>query len=513
MDRRLLFQDWMIVQPYDQPNPSDYYYFGICKKVIAALESRHQNRDYDIFNENDVIEVAVIITSYFQDIISETYIWPTFTAEHNALYNKFLPFYELDDLYIEEEINVEDIQFLIWYYITYIKESYLSPHASLIKEIASEIIELLEDNYETAPTNEALVEFLSLDHNDDNFYSIKQKMEWLSMRSYLFSIRSEAYYEEMDELEDIKDPNDQLVDFVSEETYDLYIIDTPLPLMALRANEYYAKLLSATHPLYNAILNMGLKKTGYYLYKNHDKAFLYLQHIASDKTVAVTLKSITPSNDLVPNESIFYISLVKFNGEYWLSGPYYSIPFNADLILDEKKNVQSKRLFVDPQNIPALEKEYNAFLEFNGNKPLAYFSKGSETIQFIKNWVSYLNEKKIKSQPVDELITSDFESSISKGVEQTPSVIYYNQQRGIELAFGINGLILENDNPNRGITQEGIIRLLFSNDISTQLARYISEKYRWNKENFNEKEDFIYIQEELDFLLRMFKSDDYTVND
>lgn len=67
------------------------------------------------------------IAAYLEDQISGLGLWQSFTTEHKRLYGKYLPFYAVSSDYIADEINEEDIRFIIWN--TWQKVSSLHEHA------------------------------------------------------------------------------------------------------------------------------------------------------------------------------------------------------------------------------------------------------------------------------------------------------------------------------------------------------------------------------------------------
>ena len=80
-------------------------------KLGVGIEDDVKRRDLTynaLFFDLDKKEIDVLscfLTSYFEDLISETNIWNSFITTHKRLYNKQLPFYNLDD-YFEDEILI-----------------------------------------------------------------------------------------------------------------------------------------------------------------------------------------------------------------------------------------------------------------------------------------------------------------------------------------------------------------------------------------------------------------------
>lgn len=103
------------------------------------------------------------MTAWFEDVISQIGIWTTFTAECKKRYGNWLPFYPLNEEYYPDEINPEDIQFLLWHHIQTCcrgEGRVINPENPAITIIANEIYCLLDKIYETAPENERLWQFM-----------------------------------------------------------------------------------------------------------------------------------------------------------------------------------------------------------------------------------------------------------------------------------------------------------------------------------------------------------------
>ncbi len=59
-------------------------------------------------------ERAIVCALYLQDIIEEKGGWREFTQGYRKLYHTTLPLYTTTEAYIDNEINTEDIAFLLW---------------------------------------------------------------------------------------------------------------------------------------------------------------------------------------------------------------------------------------------------------------------------------------------------------------------------------------------------------------------------------------------------------------
>mgnify|MGYP000222972977 FL=1 len=99
--------DWLKIHPYTAVQPSDSYFVNLSNKLYGACTLTTLP---DIFRK----KLSMYIAAYLEDQISELGLWQSFTAEHKRLYGRYLPFYPTNSNYVADEINEEDIRFIIW---------------------------------------------------------------------------------------------------------------------------------------------------------------------------------------------------------------------------------------------------------------------------------------------------------------------------------------------------------------------------------------------------------------
>jgi len=149
MEKKIYIQDWLTLKPYEKPAKTDLYYLRICNEVKKAIETSPWWEDLKGYLDGLEINYLVcFLTSYFEDIISETNFWNAFVRLHKRLYHKQIPFYETDD-YVEEEINQQDVSFLIWYFLNTIQDvTLVSPYKDSIVGTAQKVMEIFEAAWE-----------------------------------------------------------------------------------------------------------------------------------------------------------------------------------------------------------------------------------------------------------------------------------------------------------------------------------------------------------------------------
>ena len=185
--KTIYLKQWMFFHPYTKPVQSDYYYFEICKKARKVITAPKHDEITSRFTEDELNKMCCFLVCYFEDVISSIGIWRSFTKKHMDLYGKYLPFYQLNGYY-PDEINPEDIFFLIWYYLnsTFYKEKIFFPVSKNIIRLGLDIYRIFDEEYEYAPENSKLKEFIFLPPQENDYYKVRSKIEWVILDSYLF---------------------------------------------------------------------------------------------------------------------------------------------------------------------------------------------------------------------------------------------------------------------------------------------------------------------------------------
>ncbi len=103
----------MLKQPSaPRRTPSDAFYFRLSNRLATIIESRHLLAGWD---QSLRLRVALALTGYIQDILTDAGIWRSFTERCHVLYGCYVPFYPEPEDYIPHELNEIDVRFLIWY--------------------------------------------------------------------------------------------------------------------------------------------------------------------------------------------------------------------------------------------------------------------------------------------------------------------------------------------------------------------------------------------------------------
>ncbi|MGQ9847888.1 MAG: DUF3843 family protein, partial [Bacteroidales bacterium] len=474
-------------------------------------------------DNKDINLLSCFLTSYFEDLISETNIWNSFVRTHQRLYGKPLPFYNLDEYY-EEEINSQDISFLIWYFLNTVQEEkFISPFNDFIVETAEKIMDIFDNEWEFAPENEYLKTFYQIDQNQDDFYIARNLIDTVLFKTYLFYPDTFLKLQEQ-EIEIIKNNKDEhnLTIFLRENR-DRTLHKVHTRLLGLKGQEWVAEILGKDHLLYKDFLSISKKIQGLFLYKGQDKNNIFIEHIASGKKFNLTKKSFDHSQTLKELDTILYIGIVRWKDEWWFSGVSFQQPFNPDLILDEKNSFESRKAvnFLDhqKQNIDeTLKKQLSAFKKFNNGSQIAFLL--SEKIdEFLKEYFEFYNnslnlsEKEIR-EAKQRMRNDGFFGTDGKHIDYSEvsetGLVFFNPNSGVEIALGVNSAFPMSSNPyfKEEDSEEHVMCLLMDESLSTELAMYCIDNCKTKLSFFTKGVGKKYI-EDIDFLLRFWKKDRY----
>lgn len=529
MSKKIFMDKWLLFKPYNNPTNTDLYYLKICNKVKAAILSENRTTILDEYlDELEVELLSCYLTSYLEDKISGSSIYNTFIKINKKLYNKTLPFYDLDDYY-EDEINVQDVKFLIWFYMDLDNSrEFILPMNPLISETAKNVISVLDDAWEYAPENLQLKSFYEIDGKENDYYAARLIIDNILFRTYLFypDTICKLMDHELLIIDEHKNSNPDYAISLLNENRDQILQSNYTRLLSLKGKIWVAELLTEQHQLSQHYRDISQKISGYFFYKGQDQNDLTIEHIASSKVFKITKKSFEFSHELTVIDTIVFMGIVKWKNEWWFSGMYFSQRFNADIVLDEKNSIQSRSSvsFLDHEqnNFDKLLKlQSDAFLDYNDGSHIA-FMPGSEIESFVKGFMDYYNKSLNKSEEA-EIATYDrakkdgllknFAGDIPFKESTESGLVFFNPSRGVEMLIFHNEAFKHPNNPYQTLenNNSSIADILTSPEISKELAQFCLFECENNLTFLKYGLGPNYL-EDLDFLFRHWKSQVYHSN-
>jgi len=378
MKQNIIFpHEWMQYRPYKVANNKDKYYANIATNIYKILD---KSGIADVLGQttNDLRMLSCYLTAWFVDLISEISIWRTFKLEYRKLYSKPLPFYEVDEEYADDDINTEDICFLLWHYMQQINgDRIINPENPGIIMTAAQISEYLFDEYEQAPDDNRVQEYLFPETDTLHFFDYRNRLNWFHFHSYLniFNIHNLE-----DRLNEIIESNrsDSEKNVLAYATELELCLKAPNKMLALTSPEWLAKIIPEDHPFYSIYNNIKINSYALFLFKKEDEKYMYVVNYETREEIAITKESINTDSIgiLESNESMLMMMLVYYNNEWWQCGM---------LSIFSKENKPEKKA----SNERERKKAYNDFMIGSKGKQFLYFSSEKELYTFIKKDMKY----------------------------------------------------------------------------------------------------------------------------
>lgn len=240
------------MQPnYPKVADSDKFYLQMALKLAQAFDNSKLFADID---EDTRRNVVLAIIGYYQDVVSDCGIWRSFITIHKKYYGSPLPFYAISDEYCESELNVEDIQFIIWYVLECHAKEYgrLSPHHNDIKTLAKVFFDILDAEYLDAPNPTEYIMAMDVELNDaSQAHNILDLSTWLFWNSYFMNHAARGAIEEAHaEARKIiaQHPNPAIAKPKLGDLNDRTMLSNPCGPLALTVGEWIEAIVDGTLP-------------------------------------------------------------------------------------------------------------------------------------------------------------------------------------------------------------------------------------------------------------------------
>ena len=428
--KKIYPKKWLELHPYKQTNSVDQYYVGIANEIHKRLYS---STIADAFEEEENIRyTSLCLAAWFEDVISQTGIWQAFTAECRKRYGAYLPFYPIKGDYFPDEINLEDIRFLLWHHIQYLCRgiSAINPENPGIEQTAQEIYGLLAEEYETAPENERMQEFLY--HSamgEEDFFHYREILDWFHYQCY-FNIENVAQCR--DEAERLLD--DEKITPEMAETL-IYATRTSLTfkgrrnLLSLTSPEWLA-LIGKAHPEHQLWGKVKARENSCYLLEKEDDEFLYVKDLCSEDEgeFKITKKSLNLSaiRSREAGKSTLICELIYFGNAWWQCGMLLENKYDqkmaeyVDDLTKQKEKTNEKAAFHD-------------FIKASGGKSFVFCQSQEEISDFLLNKMGYGLKEAL---------------DIPRIHTETGAMLMANPHTGLHIQFKLCECIKSPDNPN-----------------------------------------------------------------
>ncbi len=513
--------DWMQYRPYEQFSPQyDGYYLKLANRVFESLNSQeHFLRE--ILLREELVELSVILSSWFEDYANEIGLWAAYTRKNKDLHGFYLPFYALHD-YDLEAINVEDIAYLIWHYSCRQTDKIISPNSPALHTIGVKLVNMFENALDDAPGTDFYDKYLVIP-DDIYYFKLKAKLYWMAFQNYLTGPEfKQALADQIEELQTEKDGLLSQFQDLSKLVYALqddYLYKKSSSFLAFTMPEWLAEVAQCPEPLRADIRGLFQRVMGEFVFEKETAAAYQFRHAYTKRLFQVKPESVTLKG-IAPGATV-YTSLIDWKGAWWVTGTLASL---GDATSAPKKPKDTFNPSLTPFYAYSTEQQQilretaadmeSAFLEFFGSR-LVFFKNQKDVQAAMQAESDYYNESKTKvgkwAKPSPKL-----RDKFAKQLELALKDVYQGQGLGLFFEPGVGTLIspllstlvysLQQENPTPKEINNTFITLF--RECSPAIRQYLLEQYGSKNLQFPVK-TFFNLTTHLDFLSRYYNPGAY----
>ncbi len=312
--KKIFPTDWLRWKPYDRADETDRYYTDVANRVLKIV---CEDAPVDAFLfSTEYVEAAIRLTCWFEDICSNLGIWRVVNEECSKRYGAPVPFYDMGRYY-RGEVNMADVKLILWAYLQHInpRGSLLNPENPAIERLAEKIADLYESEYEYAPENVRLYEFVHNPAIADDWMALRLWLNWFSLYSYVFIGQRDRLQEAIEDLREEEQ-------------------DIPELIYSLQVNMVYndkGNLLSLAPPKwcsritgFKQIEKVEKYEASLYVYMGHTAECLTLKDVFTEKKYDVESTTLVHNGDILKDakagKSVFSADIATDGCRYYLSG-------------------------------------------------------------------------------------------------------------------------------------------------------------------------------------------------
>lgn len=499
MEKKITLNEWLEIHHYNKSTVTDKYYIEIANNINSIWEN---SKVPFTIPENIVKRICMYISAYFEDVISNFGLWRTFVEKHKFLYNSWLPFYTQKEEYYDDEINLIDIKFIIWYSIQQLAgkatHKIFPPFIKGLDNLSECIYNYLDNQFEKAPVNESIEKLFEREEVYNNFYELKNLLNWFFCHAYLIEPSTQAKI-----MENQNFVNNQFKNASNEQKnmfmYGIMqdtIFTYPCGPLSLKVNDWLCSMVGKNHPNFDNYRKMEVKPTMHWLVNDIDENSITLSCINKNEVIKVNRNLFKDTDKFQTGKTVLACGFVKYQEKTYING----IVTVNDISM--YKNIQKQP---DQSQMDFIHKNvYDKFTSQNNGKEIAFFSSLDDLKDFL-----------IKKMGWPEDTDQQF-----KNLEKNRNfTVYASEDKGLMISTDIAEFIKHEDNPmynqdeaklksffllvNKGQCPIDMIEYFIDNDMlpdASFITDYESNDYEKGKK---------LVKDNYDFIVRMFLNEYY----
>ncbi|WP_455587806.1 DUF3843 family protein [Bacteroides sp.] len=149
-NNKIFMHAWLQSHPRTKSMATDRWYLDFANELFLLIDS---SLLYVGRRIEDKQQASILLTLYLEDSIANEGGWRRFSELCHQLYGSYLPFYEVPEEYLPDEINEVDVAFLLWKLNSDDGDSatVANPFDEEIWQLASDVYQFMDAVFEQAP--------------------------------------------------------------------------------------------------------------------------------------------------------------------------------------------------------------------------------------------------------------------------------------------------------------------------------------------------------------------------
>lgn len=469
----------------------DYARFAtrLCQQLRALPLEKLTNEEIE--------QVAISLTLYYEDVIAECGIFTAFTHKMQQIYGRKLPFYDIDETeYYDDEPNFYAVAFVVWNTLSVLRENIVvNPEGGYVMAMAECAYNYMYDEFENMPVNDKLKALFTNADFAADFYTMRPLLTWMVFDCYLTaSPKTWASFEES--AERITHKFASLIP-LGQATY---LVEAQMTYtwkcgpLALLATEWFAEILrcNGADAVAEAIAQQQSREYAPYRIMKRDKKGDVLLEAADGATLRVAIENIGLSAEEISTAKLLFAAFVQYKGEWHLNGIISTS--KSEEGFDEEKKRKEKAADIGIPN-------YEKLMETYGGRKLFYFKNYDEMLTFEKEVMEIKNVETYRDNIPEEM------------KDATWTLFLPSADSGMDAYPDIADVICNEHNPlyNKDASPDEARNVAFN--VSSDLARYLVEHHLLPDAGISSSKGVArgkqLLQDNFDFFIRSYKREMY----
>ncbi len=372
---KIFIGDWLKLKPYEHHTSYDLAMLEHCRQVHVLIEG-----GLDVYMTRQGLgisyrkKLACTLVSYFEDYISHIGLWRVFQQRNQTLYGQYIPLIELSETYDPEYMQMEDIQYLIWHYLSRWKPEVIYPIASpLIIATAISIADYLKAAIKQTPATDYYESWMTF-QSGQPFKEIKRLMGWFSVDSWLLGEDQKAVSVELMKhtIAQIKNHPMDVQMKLMYAAQDEFMYQQRSSFAGLNTVEWIAGAIRAPEDVKTDVYNLQYQHNGTFELLQEDAVYAHMRSLSTNQLYAVLLNSVYSKTLFVPmaQRTGIRTQLVRWNNEWIITGGTVSLALTTADEREEQKTIVP--FWMNPPDTQALIRSQvidmeQAFVDFFGS--------------------------------------------------------------------------------------------------------------------------------------------------